>query len=843
MTVLANAHDDRLRLVRESRADPALTPINGIDFLDVDPADEGTLFVSFVFDVNTDVDPPQGTAVGSALSAGQFSILGGERITPVAVTKIGRIASNQIAVTVAPVGDFSIYTLQLGTADAAPAGFDPMLCSTTFIFHVECAKRFDCKQTTICPPTVTAAPPIDYLAKDYPAFVRVMLDRLALLAPNWTERHAADLGVTVVEVLAYVADQLSYRHDVVDTEAYLETARLRTSVRRHARLVDYRIGDGSNARVWLAVTLVGDLATGVPAGTRCCTGFDSATVPDLVPSMAAYVGAINAGAQFFEVAADRFDTSEPPKPQPRALYAANNAMPLYNWSAREVCLPIGTTSATLRGDFTLARGDFVILAEAIGPLSGDPADANPANRQVVRLIADGEHDVDPLYGSTQPITRITWHPDDALTFPLCVSSVTDLAHGNIPLIGVSVANGNVILADHGRTLGSPTDAPVETVPEILLPAPADTRFRPQLAQSPLTFAALNPYLNDQPADASAVLTSALAAAQWSADQTLPEVTLQSTDTLGNILSWTPSGDLLDAAAGSTAFVTEVENDGTVFLRFGDGVNGLAASPEMTFAARYRTGNGTAGNVGRETIVLIDRTFPGGGFIGAVTNPLPAFGGVDPETSEHVRQNAPVAFRTQERCVTPQDYADRAMQMPDVTRAAATFRWTGSWYTMFVTIERDENLPLDSGFKTEVEQYLDLYRMAGVDLEVEDAVRVPLYVSMHVCVQPDYVATDVERVLLGIFSSGILPDGTPAMFNPARFVMGQPYYLSPLIAAAQGVDGVLSVRIDTFQRESDPSDDGTAAGVLVPQRLELFELANDPNYPERGYFVLTMDGGR
>jgi hypothetical protein len=98
------------------------------------------------------------------------------------------------------------------------------------------------------------------------------------------------------------------------------------------------------------------------------------------------------------------------------------------------------------------------------------------------------------------------------------------------------------------------------------------------------------------------------------------------------------------------------------------------------------------------------------------------------------------------------------------------------------------------------------------------------------------------VLQQVFSSGVLPDGTPAMFNPARFVMGQPFYLSPLIAAAQGVDGVQSVRVDVFRREADPSDDGRPAGVLVPGRLELFELANDPNFPERGTFTLTLDGG-
>ena len=80
-----------------------------------------------------------------------------------------------------------------------------------------------------------------------------MLDRLTQLVPGWRERSAADLGVTLVELLAYVGDHLSYWQDAVATEAYLETARLRTSLRRHALLVDYHVHDGCNARVWLHV--------------------------------------------------------------------------------------------------------------------------------------------------------------------------------------------------------------------------------------------------------------------------------------------------------------------------------------------------------------------------------------------------------------------------------------------------------------------------------------------------------------------------------------------------------------------------------------------------------------
>ena len=54
-------------------------------------------------------------------------------------------------------------------------------------------------------------------------------------------------------MLAYVGDHLSYQQDAVATEAYLGTARRRVSVRRHARLVDYAMHDGCNARAWVQV--------------------------------------------------------------------------------------------------------------------------------------------------------------------------------------------------------------------------------------------------------------------------------------------------------------------------------------------------------------------------------------------------------------------------------------------------------------------------------------------------------------------------------------------------------------------------------------------------------------
>ena len=111
------------------------------------------------------------------------------------------------------------------------------------------------------------------------------------------------------------------------------------------------------------------------------------------------------------------------------------------------------------------------------------------------------------------------------------------------------------------------------------------------------------------------------------------------------------------------------------------------------------------------------------------NPLPAVGGVDPEAMEQVRQFAPQAFRVQERAVTPADYVEVTQRRADVQRAAATLRWTGSWYTAFVTVDRAGGLAVDDRFERDLRGYLNRYRLAGYDLEIDGPVYVPLEVDV------------------------------------------------------------------------------------------------------------------
>jgi predicted phage baseplate assembly protein len=259
----------------------------------------------------------------------------------------------------------------------------------------------------------------------------------------------------------------------------------------------------------------------------------------------------------------------------------------------------------------------------------------------------------------------------------------------------------------------------------------------------------------------------------------------------------------------------------------------------SFTATYRMGNGPVGNVGATVLGRVVTNLDG---ITNARNPLPATGGTAPEPIEQVRLYAPQAFRTQERAVTEADYAVTAQRHPDVQRAAATRRWTGSWYTMFVTIDRKGGRAVDEEFENDLRAFLERFRMAGYDLEVDAPLFVPLDIALTVCVAPDYFRSHVKQTLLETFSNTDLPDGRRGFFHPDNFTFGQPVYLSQIIAAAMRVPGVTWVRSTSFQRWGQDPRGELENGVITFGRLEIARLDNDPNEPENGRIEFEMKGG-
>jgi len=782
--------------------------LNGIDFLEVATPDEQTLNVNFLFNLP---GQPNGVPAAPVLTAANVVITGGVRITGIQAVTVNA-TNNVLTVTVSGAGDYSTYTLSIVTGPnnpAPPTGFDPQLSSVDFTFKVECPSDFDCKPVDTCLPPVFPAPQIDYLAKDYASFRRLILDRMAQIMPEWQETNPADIGIALVELLAYAGDQLSYYQDAVATEAYLGTARQRISVRRHARLLDYFMHDGCNARAYVFLQAAAGPGQAVPGGTMLLTQTNAPRgriSQDLVQT------ALDQGSQAFQTLIAI------------TAHVELNQINFYTWSDDQCCLPQGATEATLvdNGAGALLNvGDLLLFEEIIGPATGFPEDADPAHRQVVRLTKVLAGQQDPLNGTQ--IVEIAWDPADELLFPVCISAVV----GTTSVTSLCIARGNIVLADHGFT------EPAETLPDVgATPGP----YRPELQNPGLTF--LVPY-----DDTAARLLPAAGILIQDASEALPAISLSESGSL-----WSPRRDLLSSSNNAPDFVVEMKDDGTAKLRFGDGT--LGASPVSGLVATYRTGNGTAGNVGAEAIAHVVFTptelLTG---IASVRNPLPSLGGIDPETLDEVRQFAPWAFRTQERAVTEADYADVAQRDPEVASARATLRWTGSWYTMFVTVERVGGQPVDDPFRGRIRNFLETYRLAGYDLEIEAPKFIPLDIAFSVCVAPGYFRSTVKQALLEVFSNRILPNGQLGFFHPDNFTFGQSVYLSRIVATAMGVQGVRWVDTNDkppspnhFLRLGEVSHGETAAGKIALARLEIARLDNDPSQPENGKIDFFMEGG-
>ena len=519
--------EGRRRAVRDSAG-----ALNGIDFVEVSE-DQLTLSIHFLK-----------TPIPAGIELENVVIEGGERITNINATGLA-FADDVLDVSVDARGDFSRYTLRLVNVD----GLDPRLSSVQFSFKVNCPTDFDCKPVNRCPPATFAEPDIDYLARDYASFRQLMLDRLAVLVPDWRERNPADLGIALVEMLAYVGDHLSYFLDAVGTEAYWATARRRISVRRHARLRDYFMHEGANARAYVTfaveenssaeeATLAGpgDAQHGTQLLTRVGSG-------EAVLSGDALREALGAGPAVFETLHDV------------TLRSAHNGIDqngeeivlrFYTWNDEQCCLPRGATAATLRGPLPqLEVGHLLLFEEVRGPRTGEAADADPSRRHVVRLTRV-EETADPLDGTA--VVEIEWAQADALPFPLCLSSIDQ---GGASIEDVSIARGNVVLADHGET----------QIEEDLI-FTGDGEFGVTLGHSPLT--------HSIPLPVDHAERSAAELGQLGAQYALPQIRLSSEGGL----TWEARRDLLGSGGGDRHFVAEMEEDGRARLRFGDNGHGI-----------------------------------------------------------------------------------------------------------------------------------------------------------------------------------------------------------------------------------------------------------------------------
>jgi predicted phage baseplate assembly protein len=320
--------------------------------------------------------------------------------------------------------------------------------------------------------------------------------------------------------------------------------------------------------------------------------------------------------------------------------------------------------------------------------------------------------------------------------------------------------------------------------------------------------------------------------------------------------WEPVPDLLGSPESEPHFTVEVDNDGRPTVRFGDDEYGKRPVGATAFTAVYRIGNGRAGNVGAEALAhaVQPTVAPLWPVIRRIRNPLAAQDGTDAETIEAVRQFAPAEFRAEQfRAVVEADYTATAKKLPEVAGAVASFRWTGSWYTVFVGVDPTDpdDLITESGGRTRlapglasrVRNFLTGYKLAGYDLEIRSAEYVPLEIAFELCVELDHFRGDVVEAVRQALSNRVNADGSRGFFHPDNFTFAQNVYLSQIYAAIEAVQGVLSAFVTIFRRFGKTDNGELALGVLPIGPWEIARLDNDPGFQENGVLRITAGGGK
>ena len=397
---------------------------------------------------------------------------GGARIESVEITSAKLVrdecsdVDDRLVIQTKGLGDYSEYKLSLiqpaktnelskeddSLDEVEPyEGFDPFYYQLSFNFHQDCSSppnSFNESNESVAAVPKYDEPEINYLAKDYESFRQLILDRLALTMPDWSERHAADIGITLVELLAYVGDYLSYQQDAVATEAYFHTARQRVSVRRHARLIDYHLHEGCNARAWIHVAMLADGDEPKPLEIVPRDIFFTTGGPSTGKGVVSDFGSIKMAPPNEHLIFEPITFEGADGEEKIVLRQHHNEIQFYSWGADEFTLKRGATSATLidgwlpfvgikpdpakpnpkqetptspyddsytqydggkKADtksglsdpkqeptvaeperprkLSLKKGDFLILEEVISPATNNANDADPSHRQVVRLTS------------------------------------------------------------------------------------------------------------------------------------------------------------------------------------------------------------------------------------------------------------------------------------------------------------------------------------------------------------------------------------------------------------------------------------------------------------------------
>lgn len=646
---------------------------------------------------------------------------------------------------------------------------------------------------------MTAGLHLDYATRDYDGFRQLLLSVIDRKDTEWTERAAADLGVMVVELLAYELDRLAYAGDRVAEEGFLTTARRRESARRHAALADHILDRGNATRGLQWFELAGRRALPLPERTLVATPED----PRDRSASRVYAETLEAA----QLHGDR------------------------NWFRLMRSAPAGTKVlrlATDRAQDLRALG----LAAGMRLLVGRPLDVDL--REAGQRLSPSDRPFQFANGEEVRIARVMPHGVE-LEHPLrkqwpagddgaCVL-------GNVVEVRRGITSKWTLIGRGGAAVGEVASeqflrwrmelvrrlrAEVEDGRAAWRARPslqalwteahrAVTRFRRDLRDGRLGVDKLDEQLHQAASNFRSMLVAIdqdvpaeladLERVAWPgqtidlpvpapnsdvpmADQPVlwmdPDGTARS-ETLavavgiaGAWTRWTEQPDLLRSGPDAQHYVVEIDGNSRITLRFGDGTTGAMLPAGCQVMARWVTGDegGDDIHAGALTCGQADH-LPDG--ILATSNPLPTAGGRAPEALDGIAARVQLGLESPAVPVTADDYRDilgvtaprqiRERGMEQICGRIAESAVTVAHGAVDIVIRPASGVGAGELLEA-TRRWLERNRLVGTTLSVRLARALAIDIGVVVDVHPDVSAADLrirlQRAIVAAFGETQVP---------------------------------------------------------------------------------------
>jgi len=716
------------------------------------------------------------------------------------------------------------------------------------------------------------SPKLDDL--DFTTVETMLRERIPLVAPDWTDHNDSDPGITLIQLFAYLTEQVGYRLNRVPEKSYVE----------FLKLVGVRLNPAVAATTRIAFALAKPetaLGSLIAAGSQITAKapkapvFETDAALDLLPAQIAALvttrgeltdlngpgesGPTAAGADPATWTAERYSLAWDGK-TPKLKDMPTQPVPLFfkPSEASHTTLYVGLAfNRSLSAGFKGARASMHLQIDADEQPEADASvEVGAAALSIVNAFAGGAPLVEYAWFRPPGLGQAegSWQVLPVIADETEAWTRSGIIRFDVPLKIDPIPQGSFADVEAGMphplvgTLKTPVD---DTPPGVPISGWLRVRFAipPRVALRSLSFntvmaSNLKTVTNERLGRGDGTPGQLLTLTQQNV--AAGSLVLVSRDLANAIQPWSEVEDFDASTAADRHYVLDPEAGAVIF---GDGLRGRPpVATELMIATRYRYGGGLAGEVATGAV-----SQPSGlpAAVSAAFNVTPARGGRDAETVEAAKARAPHEFRARGRAVTVADFIDEAVAAPGVRIARAAVVPLHRPYpvgnliggqpapgidlgveipgalSVIVVPDAPGPCPLPTtGELTAVAEHLDTLRLVTTEVHVTT----PMYVRLHdvqivLRAMPGYSQTMLRESVSGelshrfhVLTGG--PDGT-------GFAFGAGLHHADLVAAVMRVPGVDRVEDLTCLADGRTPDGADPALLWRIERRRTIRLTNCP----------------